>query len=198
MSHRIGDLESYESLQAFVAGIEHFRKLFDIDPEIVARDLHPDYLSTKYAHELKGVELIPMQHQHAHVASCLADNGYRGPAIGIAFDGFGHGADGTLWGGEFMVSDLAGFERAAIFKPVRMPGGAVAIKEPWRMAAAYPEPIYGDSLPAGLAVVQRNRRNWEAILPIARTRLNSPATSSVGRLFDAAACFSTNCRCRAR
>lgn len=97
MSHHIGDLENYETLQAFVAGIEHFRKLFDIDPEIVARDLHLEYLSTKYAHELKGVELIAVQHHHAHVASCLADNGYRGPAIGIAFDGLGHGADGTLW-----------------------------------------------------------------------------------------------------
>ena len=137
VSQHIGDLENYETLRSFTAGIEHFRRLFDITPELVAHDLHPDYLSTKYAAELSGVDLTGVQHHHAHIASCLADNGADGPVIGVAFDGTGYGSDGTIWGGEFLVADLAGFERAGHLATVPMPGGAAAIRQPWRMAAAY-------------------------------------------------------------
>ena len=111
VSHHIGDLENFETLRSFREGIDHFRRLFGITPEVVAFDLHPEYLSTKYALDLKGVEFVGVQHHHAHIAACLADNGEQGPAIGVAFDGLGFGLDGTIWGGEFLIADLAKFER---------------------------------------------------------------------------------------
>lgn len=185
VSHHIGDLENYETLQSFVEGIDHFRGLFDIDPEVVAHDLHPEYLSTKHATSLAGVELVGVQHHHAHIASCLADNGEPGPVIGVAFDGLGYGQDDTIWGGEFLLADLAGFERLAHLAPVPMPGGTAAIRQPWRMAAAYLDAAYGDDLPADLDVVRRNESRWQPVLAVARSGVNSPLTSSAGRLFDA-------------
>src|SRR6202042_1962789 len=137
VSHHIGDLENAETLQSFTDGIEHFSRLFDIVPQAVAYDLHPEYLSTKYALDLDGVDLIGVQHHHAHIASCLADNGIEGPVIGVAFDGTGYGTDGTIWGGEFLIADLTKFLRAAFLAPVPLPGAAAAIRQPWRMAAAY-------------------------------------------------------------
>jgi hydrogenase maturation protein HypF len=192
VSQHIGDLENFETLRSFTEGIEHFRRLFDITPEVVAHDLHPEYLSTKYAAELTGVDLIGVQHHHAHIASCLADNGEQGPVIGVAFDGTGYGTDGTIWGGEFLIAGLAGFERAGHLAGVPMPGGAAAIRQPWRMAAAYldaayPDAAYPDGPPRGLAVAQRNERRWDNVISMARRGLNSPVTSSAGRLFDAAA-----------
>ena len=178
VSHHIGDLENAETLRSFTEGIEHFRRLFDIDPRVVAHDLHPEYLSTKYALELDGVELQGVQHHHAHIASCLADNGEDGPVIGVAFDGTGYGADGTIWGGEFLAAGLASFERGGHLAPVPMPGGAAAIRQPWRMAAAYT----GD-----LEVARRHPDQWRAVLAMAAKGINSPLTSSAGRLFDAAA-----------
>jgi hydrogenase maturation protein HypF len=188
VSQHIGDLENAETLRSFTEGIEHFRRLFDITPEVVAHDLHPDYLSTKYAAGLAGVELAGVQHHHAHIASCLADNRAAGPVIGVAFDGTGYGTDGTIWGGEFLVADLAGFERAAHLAPVPMPGGAAAIRQPWRMAAAYLDAAYPGGGPQDrLDVARRNQRLWAGVLQIARRGVNSPLTSSAGRLFDAAA-----------
>ncbi|HXF56486.1 MAG TPA: carbamoyltransferase HypF [Actinomycetota bacterium] len=186
LSHHIGDLENYETLRSFTEGIEHFRRLFDVAPEVVAHDLHPEYLSTKWAQDQEGVELLAVQHHHAHVASCLADNGEEGPVIGVGFDGLGYGPDGTMWGGEFLVADLAGFERVGHFEPVPMPGGAAAIREPWRMAAAYLDAAFGDTLP-DLDVVRRNEARWEDVLRLSRSGVNTPLTSSVGRLFDAVA-----------
>jgi hydrogenase maturation protein HypF len=182
VSHHIGDLENAETLRSFTEGIDHFRRLFDIDPQVVAHDLHPEYLSTKYAVELADVDLAGVQHHHAHIASCLADNGADGPVIGVAFDGTGYGTDGTIWGGEFLVADLAGFERAGHLAPVPMPGGAAAIRQPWRMAAAYL-----DAEPGHLDVMRRNAERWPTIVAMARRGVNSPLTSSAGRLFDAAA-----------
>ncbi|HEY1616881.1 MAG TPA: carbamoyltransferase HypF [Streptosporangiaceae bacterium] len=187
LSHHIGDLENAETLRSFTEGIEHFRRLFDIDPVVVAHDLHPDYLSTKYAEGLAGVELAGVQHHHAHIASCLADNGERGPVIGVAFDGTGYGSDGTIWGGEFLVADMAGFERAGHLDPVPMPGGAAAIRQPWRMAASYLAAACPDGLPRGLAVAERNGRSWAAVTAMAERGINAPLTSSAGRLFDAVA-----------
>jgi len=186
ISHHIGDLENAETLRSFTEGIAHFRRLFDIDPQVVAYDLHPEYLSTKYALEL-DVEHQGVQHHHAHIASCLADNGEDGPVIGVAFDGTGYGTDGTLWGGEFLVADLASFERGGHLAPVPMPGGAAAIKQPWRMAAAYLAAAYPGGPPDGLGVVARNERQWPAVVALAGKRINAPLTSSAGRLFDAVA-----------
>jgi hydrogenase maturation protein HypF len=187
MSHHIGDLENIETLRSFTEGIEHFRRLFDIDPQLVAHDLHPEYLSTKYAADLAGVELTGVQHHHAHIASCLADNGEPGPVIGVAFDGTGYGTDGTIWGGEFLIADLAGFQRAGYLAPVPMPGGTAAIRQPWRMAAAYLDAAYSGGPPDGLEVVRRRGRAWDDVLAVARAGINSPLTSSAGRLFDAVA-----------
>jgi hydrogenase maturation protein HypF len=187
VSQHIGDLENFETLRSFTEGIEHFRRLFDITPEVVAHDLHPEYLSTKYAAELDGLELTGVQHHHAHIASCLADNGEHGPVIGVAFDGTGYGTDGTIWGGEFLIAGLAGFERAGHLAGVPLPGGPAAIRQPWRMAAAYLDAAYPDGPPDGLAVERRNERRWDNVISMARRGLNSPVTSSAGRLFDAAA-----------
>ncbi|HEY2574670.1 MAG TPA: carbamoyltransferase HypF [Streptosporangiaceae bacterium] len=190
VSQHIGDLENAETLRSFTEGIEHFRRLFDVDPQVVAHDLHPEYLSTKYALDLAeagGLELAGVQHHHAHIASCLADNGEAGPVIGVAFDGTGFGPDGTIWGGEFLVADLAGFTRGGHLAPVPMPGGAAAIRQPWRMAAAYLEAAYPGGLPGGLDVVRRNEQRWADVVTLARRGVNAPVTSSAGRLFDAAA-----------
>jgi hydrogenase maturation protein HypF len=191
VSHHIGDLENAETLRSFTEGIEHFRRLFDIEPEVIAHDLHPDYLSTAHAARLaagSGAELAGVQHHHAHIASCLADNGERGPVIGVAFDGTGYGPDGTIWGGEFLIADLAGYRRAAHLEPVPMPGGAAAIRQPWRMAASYLAAAYphGAGRPA-LAVAVRNERAWGTIAAMAERGINAPLTSSAGRLFDAVA-----------
>ena len=186
ISHHLGDLENYEALRSFIEGIAHFQRLFDVRPEIVAYDLHPEYLSTKWALEQEGIELCGVQHHHAHVASCLADNGETGPVIGVAFDGLGYGTDGTMWGGEFLVADLRGFVRAGHLRVLPMPGGVAAVREPWRMAAVYLDAIFGDNMPP-MAVRQRHERRWGMIVQIARAGLHSPLTSSVGRLFDAVA-----------
>jgi hydrogenase maturation protein HypF len=180
LSHHIGDLENYETLRSFTDGIRHFRRLFDVAPQIIAHDLHPEYLSTKYALEQDGCVLAGVQHHHAHIASCLADNGEAGPVIGVAFDGTGFGTDGTIWGGEFLLADLADAERAGHLAGVPMPGGAAAIRQPWRMAAAY---LDRDDLD----VARRHADRWAQVTAMAARGVNAPLTSSAGRLFDAAA-----------
>ncbi|MEV0972259.1 carbamoyltransferase HypF [Microtetraspora glauca] len=187
LSPHVGDLENYETLRAFTDGIAHFRRLFDVAPQVVAYDTHPEYLSTKYALDLPGVDLVAVQHHHAHIASCLADAGEEGPVIGVAFDGTGYGADGTLWGGEVLVADLAGFTRAAHLAAVPMPGGAAAVRQPWRMAVAHLDAAFDGAPPEGLAVRARNASQWDRVSAVARSGVNSPLTSSVGRLFDAVA-----------
>jgi hydrogenase maturation protein HypF len=187
VSHHIGDLENAETLRSFTEGIEHFRRLFDLDPQVVAHDLHPEYLSTKYALELADVELAGVQHHHAHIASCLADNDAAGPVIGVAFDGTGYGTDGTIWGGEFLVADLASFQRGGHLAPVPMPGGAAAIRQPWRMAAAYLDAACPGTPADRLDVGRRNQARWGVVVAMARHGVNSPACSSAGRLFDAVA-----------
>jgi len=190
VSHHIGDLENAETLQSFTDGIAHFRRLFDVEPLIIAHDLHPEYLSTKYALDLAAdtsLETMGVQHHHAHIAACLTDNGASGPVIGVAFDGLGYGDDATLWGGEFLVADLAGYQRVGALEQVRLPGGAAAIKEPWRMAAAYLVAAFGAQMPRDLDVARRNAARWPAVCRMAETGLQAPLTSSAGRLFDAVA-----------
>jgi hydrogenase maturation protein HypF len=180
VSHHIGDLKTAETLASFQEGVRHFERLFAVTPEIVAHDLHPDYLSTTYALARDGVELVAVQHHHAHLAACLADHGEQGPAVGAIFDGIGLGTDGTVWGGEILVGDLRGFERSGHLWPVPMPGGDQATREPWRMACAWLKAA-GDERP--LPGIDPER--WRAVGRLAETGLAAPITSSVGRLFDA-------------
>jgi hydrogenase maturation protein HypF len=188
VSHHIGDLENYETLCSFTEGIEHFERLFAVTPEVVAHDLHPEYLSTTYALDRTGVALVGVQHHHAHLAACLAEHGVTGPAVGAIFDGTGYGSDGTVWGGEILYGDLAGFRRAATLLPVRLPGGAQAIRQPWRMACAWLSAA-GEGkpdLPHQLAG-RVDPVAWRQVGQLVQTGLRSPITSSIGRLFDAAA-----------
>jgi hydrogenase maturation protein HypF len=180
VSHHIGDLKSAETLASFQEGVRHFERLFAVTPQIVAHDLHPDYLSTTYALAREGVEHVAVQHHHAHLAACLAEHGEQGPAVGAIFDGTGLGTDGTVWGGEILVGDLRGFERAGHLWPVPLPGGDQAAREPWRMACAWLKAA-GDERP--LPGIDPLR--WRAVGRLAETGLAAPITTSIGRLFDA-------------
>jgi hydrogenase maturation protein HypF len=189
VSHHLGDLTNYETFRSFSEGIEHFERLFAVQPEVIVRDLHPDYLSTRYALEREGVEVVGVQHHHAHLAACLAEHGHQGPAIGAIYDGTGYGPDGTVWGGELLAGGLPGYERAGALLPVRLPGGDAAIREPWRMACAWLMATGDGETPAIPQALrgQVDKADWEAIAELAASGLNSPLTSSVGRLFDAVA-----------
>jgi hydrogenase maturation protein HypF len=186
MSHHIGDLENAETLQSFTDGIDHLQRLLCVEPEIIAHDLHPEYLSTKWALEIDDIDLVAVQHHHAHIASCLADNGVTGPVIGVAYDGLGYGSDGTLWGGELLLADLTGFTRLGHLEQAPLPGGGQAIRQPWRMAAAWLLTAYDGQPPRDLAVQHRHEANWDAVMSLAGSDL-PVRTSSVGRLFDAVA-----------
>ncbi|HEX2052713.1 MAG TPA: carbamoyltransferase HypF [Actinomycetota bacterium] len=188
VSHHLGDMENWETMQSFLEGVEHYQRVFEVRPGVVAHDLHPEYLVTKWAKELDGVRLVGVQHHHAHIASCLADNFRCDRVVGLALDGTGYGDDGNLWGCEVMVADLSGYERAASLEYVPLPGGAAAVKEPWRMGAVYLNAAFGTAA-AGLELefVRRTASRWGPILTMASKGLNAPLTSSAGRLFDAAA-----------
>jgi hydrogenase maturation protein HypF len=188
VGHHVGDLENWETLRSFTHGIDHFERLFAVEPTVVAHDLHPEYLSTKYALARDGLEAIGVQHHHAHLAACLAEHGELGTAVGAIFDGTGYGTDGTIWGGELLFGDIARAERAGMLWPVRMPGGAAAIREPWRMACAWLDAagLDADAPPAEMAG-QVPRKRWREIRDLARAEVASPVTSSAGRLFDAVA-----------
>jgi len=185
VSHHIGDLENMETLLSFEQGIEHFKNLFSIEPKAVAYDLHPEYLSTKYALSLAGIPKVGVQHHHAHVVSAMAENGLDGEVIGVALDGTGFGDDGTIWGGEFLRADLRDFKRAAHLKQVSMPGGSMAIKEPWRMAFAYLLEAFGDKAMDLDWIKRRDPQTCGILKRMIEQRVNSPRTSSMGRLFDA-------------
>ncbi|GAC1446015.1 MAG: carbamoyltransferase HypF [Pyrinomonadaceae bacterium] len=188
VGHHIGDLENLETLGSFTQGIEHYKRLFHLQPEIVAYDLHPEYLSTKYALALDEITTkIGIQHHHAHVASCMVDNDIEGDCIGVVLDGLGYGTDGRLWGGEFFSANFAEAERLAHLEYVPMPGGAKAIREPWRMAAIYLHRAYGDDfVHLKIPFVQKmNKETWKTLRRMTETNTNSPETSSMGRLFDA-------------
>jgi hydrogenase maturation protein HypF len=189
LSQHLGDLSDERAFRAFLDAIDHLRTLFACSPKIAAHDLHPAYRSTLYAQSLEGVETMAVQHHHAHIASCLADNGVDRRVIGVAWDGTGYGRDGAVWGGEFLLGGLADFQRVGHFEPVPLPGGDAAVREPWRMAAAFLRAAYGEGMSGlDLAFVRRlDRAAWRVLSRAIDHGLNAPLTSSAGRLFDAVA-----------
>ena len=193
LSHHIGDLESTETMNSYEMAIEHYKRLFSIEPEMIAYDLHPESLSTKYAlAQRDDMFKIGVQHHHAHIVSCMAENGIHHKVIGVAFDGLGYGDDGNFWGGEFLVADLSVYERAGHLDYVPMPGGEQAIKEPWRMAISYLYHMYGNDiyllhLFSTSKFIQEKNDTLEILFKMLSRKINSPLTSSVGRLFDGVA-----------
>ena len=191
MSPHIGDMENLETVEHFENSLALYEKLFRIEPEVVAYDLHPEYLSTKYALELAtqspGVALVPVQHHHAHIVSCMVDNGIEAPVIGVALDGTGYGSDGQIWGGEFVVADYKGFQRMGHLEYLPLPGGDAAIRRPYRTAIAYVSKLLGeDSIGSALGFSKQvDAAEIELVQRQIQAGLNSPLTSSMGRLFDA-------------
>jgi hydrogenase maturation protein HypF len=194
LSTHLGDLEQVEAFRSFRETIADLQQFLAVRPSLVVHDLHPEYLSSKWALD-QEVETLAVQHHHAHIASCLAENGLDEPVLGLAFDGHGYGPDGTLWGGEFLVADLVGYERVGHFASVALPGASTAIRDPWRMAVSYLTAAYDANVPNDLAVLVRNGDQWadvERVTSLPSTIL----TSSVGRLFDAVAAILGVCdRC---
>ncbi|MDM7926687.1 MAG: carbamoyltransferase HypF [bacterium] len=203
ISPHIGDLENAETLDSFESAIASLSRLFDIRPEIAVHDLHPDYLSTQWALNRSGLKTMAVQHHHAHIASCLAENGRTGPVIGFAMDGTGYGPDGTVWGGEILVADLVRFERAGHFSVRSMPGGPAAIREPWRMALSFMDAAFRHAVDPGLAEDALLRKasglpafhdagagKVRSVLRLIRSGIPLPSTSSLGRLFDAVSALS--------
>jgi len=202
VSQHIGDMENMETLEHFERTIALYKRLFHVEPEVIAYDLHPDYLSTKYALELgqSGMKLVGVQHHHAHIAGCMADNALEDPVIGVAFDGTGMGTDGNIWGGEFLVADYRGFRRAGHLEYLPLAGGAAAIRRPYRIAIGYILALLGeDALNDVVAGPGGSGMKRPSVSPIGHVsqveieivrrqierRINSPLTSSMGRLFDA-------------
>jgi hydrogenase maturation protein HypF len=186
LSQHIGDLENLPTYEFLKLTVAHLKRILDIDPEIIACDMHPDYLSTRYALELQADQTIQVQHHHAHIVSCMAEHKLEGDVIGLAFDGTGYGTDGAVWGGEILVTRGHEFERTGHLAYVPMPGSAAAIKEPWRMAVSYLQNAYGSdfrnlNLPA-LAVIEDEKLT--VIGEMIAKGINAPLTSSLGRLFD--------------
>jgi len=188
LSQHIGDLKSWETYAFYKETIDRYKSLFRIEPELVVCDLHPDYLSTRYARET-GLPLIQTQHHHSHIASCLAEHHIQQPVIGVSFDGTGLGDDGTIWGAEFLVCDLKQYKRVAHFQPVPLPGGDQAALEPWRMALSFLYQIHGESclhmeLPFQ-SMIDPEKQKW--VVTMLSKDINLVLTSSAGRLFDAVA-----------
>jgi hydrogenase maturation protein HypF len=184
LSQHIGDMENLETLEAFRETLEHMKRFFRISPEAVAYDLHPGYLSTRFALALDGVEKIGVQHHHAHIASCMAENRLEGKVIGVAFDGTGYGTDGRIWGGEFLACDYSGFERAAHFRYVPLAGGDTAVRQTWRSALAY---LNDAGVDAGFLAARVSADAFRVVRTMLAKGINSIETSSCGRLFDAVA-----------
>ncbi|TLU85745.1 MAG: carbamoyltransferase HypF [Chlorobium sp.] len=185
LSQHIGDMKNYEAWKHFEQAAEHLQHLFQALPELIVHDLHPGYMTTEWALK-QSVPVLGVQHHHAHLASCLAENRVDGPVIGLMLDGTGYGTDGTIWGGEVLVGDIAGAERFAAFEPMPMPGGDIAVMQPWRLALGYlfrsfsvmPELPFMQGKPAG------------AVLELLGKGISVHETSSCGRLFDAVAALS--------
>ncbi len=187
VSQHIGDLENLETVEHWRAALRAYRTLFRLEPEVAVRDLHPGYLSTRLAGDLGLERIVAVQHHHAHIAAVLAEHGETEPVVGIAFDGTGYGADGHVWGAEFLVADLVNYRRAGHLRYARLPGGDLAAREPWRAALGYMalDPDTAGAFAHTFVTIPDEIRSM-AMQQIAR-RLNAPLASSLGRLFDAAA-----------
>jgi hydrogenase maturation protein HypF len=191
LSQYLGDLKGVETLKFFKESIVSLKKMFRASPKIIACDLHPDYLSTKYAEEIgvkRGIKVVKVQHHHAHIVSCMAENNVKERVIGVAYDGTGYGDDGNIWGGEFLLCDFKKYSRIGHLKYYALPGGDKAVAQPWRMAYSYLHSIYGPR--AKKIDIDFNRRmDYDRLSIIEKMidkNINSPLTSSCGRLFDAA------------
>jgi len=192
LSHHIGDMENYETLKSFEQGVEHFERLFRVKPVALAHDLHPNYLATRYAlqrSERDNLPAIAVQHHHAHIAACMAEHGLDGshPVIGLAFDGTGYGDDGAIWGGEILVADYRGYQRLGQLEYFPLPGGDAAIRKPARTALALLWSLgldWDDRLASVAEFCADDRTMLRTQL---EKKINTPLTSSMGRLFDAAA-----------
>jgi hydrogenase maturation protein HypF len=194
LSQHIGDLQNMETYDFYCETIERFSRLFMFKPKIVVSDLHPHYLSTRYAEET-NLPHIKVQHHHAHIASCMAEHGLDEDVIGVSFDGTGLGDDGKIWGGEFFICNLKEYTRLNHFDYVQMPGGDKAAKQPWRMAISYLYRIYGkDFQSLNLEFLRNKDTNTIKLLCDAiDNEINCPLTSSSGRLFDAVAAITNLC-----
>ncbi|MBM4285255.1 MAG: carbamoyltransferase HypF [Deltaproteobacteria bacterium] len=196
LSQHLGDLDNLETFVYFSLAVKHFQALSRKAPRLVAHDLHPDYLSTRYAAASEGRRTVGVQHHHAHLAACLAEHGRTDRCLGVALDGTGFGPDGTVWGGEILLADLAGFQRVGHFAPVRLPGGEAAIRLPVRMAAAYLHAVYGEAQEEVAARLGIAFPPLEAAILRRQSAggLNTLITTSAGRLFDAVAAAIGVCR----
>jgi hydrogenase maturation protein HypF len=188
-SQHIGDMENYETLTFFEESLRNLREVYRVKPVALAHDLHPDYLSTQWALRQEGMKKIAIQHHHAHIASVMAEKCIKNKVIGVSFDGTGYGTDGTLWGGEILITDVIGFKRAGHFKYIPLPGGEMSIKEPWRIAISYIRNTAGTDTVEYLKSIgfidRYGEKKIEDILKIVDISTYSPLTSSAGRLFDA-------------
>jgi hydrogenase maturation protein HypF len=188
-SQHIGDMENYETLTFFEESLRNLSDVYRVKPVALAYDLHPGYLSTQWALRQEGMKKIAIQHHHAHIASVMAEKGIKSKVIGVSFDGTGYGTDGTLWGGEILITDVIGFKRVGHFKYIPLPGGEMSIKEPWRITISYIKNIAGSDAEdylKSLGFIDRyGEKNIEDILKIVDINTYSPLSSSAGRLFDA-------------
>ena len=189
MSQHIGDLENIATYDFFKLTVDHLKRILGINPEIIACDMHPDYLSTQFAEAQATIPNIQVQHHHAHIVSCMAEHKMEGAVIGLSFDGTGYGTDGSLWGGEILIAEAHDFKRAGHLAYIAMPGSTAAIKEPWRMAVSYLQDAYGtDFYNLDLPFLRDLESEHLAVISEMITKgINSPLTSSLGRLFDGVA-----------
>ncbi|UCE66220.1 MAG: carbamoyltransferase HypF [Candidatus Zixiibacteriota bacterium] len=187
LSQHIGDLDNPSAYSFFENSIDHLKAILEIEPELIACDLHPEYLSTKWAKKQNKLPVIEIQHHHAHLVSVMSENGITDKTMGIIYDGTGYGTDGSIWGGEILIGDAAGYERPFHLEPVPMPGGTAAIQNPWRMAVSHLYKSYGDDLfKLDLPILRViGMADVGLIVQMIRKNINSPLTSSCGRLFDA-------------
>jgi hydrogenase maturation protein HypF len=187
LSQHLGDLKNLEEYNFFRSAVAHLEKIFKIAPELVVHDLHPGYLSTRWALEHQGLPTHAVQHHHAHLAACLAENRLDGPAIGIILDGTGYGTDRSIWGGEVLLGGQDGCERFASLETMPLPGGDAAIKAPWRTAVAYLHTVFGNELPDLPFLARYPENDLALVREMVDKKVNTPMTSSCGRLFDAIA-----------
>ena len=189
LSQHIGDLDHFDTLQRFEQVIAHLQTLFRVPPELLVHDLHPDYQSTRYATAQSTLPTVAVQHHHAHAASCMAEHGLTEPVLAVVLDGSGYGPDQTLWGGEVLLARLDGFERLAHLRRAAMPGSAMAVREPYRMAASFFYLVHNGSFPTNALppALRKHESTLPALAGMLKSQLNCPLTSSCGRLFDGVA-----------